>query len=158
MSSFDPEDHSMNHRNTKQRQAILEAIERHGGHLTADEVYKLVRRRYRRLSLGTVDRNLRVLAAQGAVRELDFGLSVAYFEAMKNPHYHLICRVCEQITDAEMPIERRLQALIRRAPGVGGFQIEEHRLDFIGLCVNCQRASQRDGSKAGTPKRAVKVR
>ena len=53
----------MNVRNTKQRQAIFEAIENHGGHLTADEIYKLVKRRFPRLSLGTVYRNLRVLGA-----------------------------------------------------------------------------------------------
>jgi Fe2+ or Zn2+ uptake regulation protein len=41
---------SMNVRNTKQRQAIFEAIENHGGHLTADEIYRLLKRRFPRLS------------------------------------------------------------------------------------------------------------
>jgi Fe2+ or Zn2+ uptake regulation protein len=133
----------MNFRNTKQRQAILEAIERHGGHLTADEVYQLVKRRFPRLSLGTVYRNLRVLAAQGAVRELDFGMAITYFEAARGSHYHLICRVCGKISDAEMPIERRLNAIAERAPDAGGFRIEEHRLDFIGVCAACQSKSGR---------------
>jgi Fur family peroxide stress response transcriptional regulator len=146
----------MNHRNTKQRQAILEAIERHGGHLTADDVHKMVRRRYRRLSLGTVYRNLRVLAAQGMVRELDFGMSVSFFETMKSPHYHLICRVCRRITDAEMPIERRLSALIRRTPIAGGFQIEEHRLDLIGICADCQEEGQPEGPQAVMPRHSSK--
>jgi Fe2+ or Zn2+ uptake regulation protein len=128
----------MNFRNTKQRQAILEAVERHGGHLTADEIYKLVKRRFPRLSLGTVYRNLRVLVAQGGVRELDFGLAVTYFEAVKDSHYHLICRICLKITDAESPLELRVKSLIERAPEVGGFRIEEHRLDFIGVCADCQ--------------------
>ncbi len=138
----------MNFRNTKQRQAILEAIERHGGHLTADEVYKLVQRRYPRLSLGTVYRNLRVLAAQGSVRELDFGMAITYFESVKDTHYHLICRICGEIADAEMPLERRLKAIVEQASGIGGFQVEEHRLDFIGVCAACQ----------AKPSRAVKLR
>ncbi len=128
----------MNIRNTKQRQAIFEAIERHGGHLTADEVYKLVRRRFPRLSLGTVYRNLRVLVSQGSLRELDFGMAVTYYETAKDAHYHLICRVCGSIDDAEMPIERRLQSVIGEAGKLGGFRIEEHRLDFIGICASCQ--------------------
>lgn len=88
---------SMKVRNTKQRQAIFEAIEHHGGHLTADEIYRLVKRRFPRLSLGTVYRNLRVLVARGG-----------------------------------------LQSVAGQAHNLGGFRIEEHRLDFIGVCAACQ--------------------
>jgi Fe2+ or Zn2+ uptake regulation protein len=143
---------SMNYRNTKQRQAILEAIERTGGHLTADEIYQLVKRRHPRLSLGTVYRNLRVLIKQSVVRELDFGVAITYFEMAKESHYHLICRVCGQITDAEMSLERELMALAQPAPGVGGFQIEEHRLDFIGVCASCQSKPARTARKMRTLK------
>ncbi len=150
MPRIDP----MNLRHTKQRQAILEAIEQHGGHLTADEIYKLVKRRFPRLSLGTVYRNLRVLVAQSSVRELDFGMAITYFESVKEPHYHLICRICFKITDAEMPLERRLKAIVERASGFGGFRIEEHRLDFIGVCAACQSKP----SKKGIGKRLLKTR
>lgn len=129
---------SMSVRNTKQRQAILEAIERHGGHLTADEIYRLVKRRFPRLSLGTVYRNLRLLVAQGDLRELDFGMRGAYFEITKDSHYHLICRVCGKIADADIPVERGLQSAVGQASNLGGFSIEEHRLDFIGVCAACQ--------------------
>jgi len=129
---------SMNVRNTKQRQAIFEAIERHGGHLTADEIYRLVKRHFPRLSLGTVYRNLRLLVAQGDLRELDFGMAVTYFETTKDSHYHLICRVCGSITDADIPVERGLQSVVGQARNLGGFCIEEHRLDFIGVCAACQ--------------------
>jgi Fe2+ or Zn2+ uptake regulation protein len=129
---------SMNVRNTKQRQAIFEAIENHDGHLTADEIYRLVKRRFPRLSLGTVYRNLRVLVAQGGLRELDFGMAVTYFETAKNSHYHLICRVCGSIADADIPVERGLHSVAGQARNLGGFRIEEHRLDFIGVCAACQ--------------------
>jgi len=128
----------MNVRNTKQRQAIFEAIENHGGHLTADDIYRLVKRRFPRLSLGTVYRNLRVLVAQGGLRELDFGIAATYFETAKDSHYHLICRVCWRIADADIPVERGLESVARQARNLGGFRIEEHRLDFIGVCAACQ--------------------
>ncbi len=128
----------MNFRNTKQRQAILEVIETHGGHLTADEVYKIAKRRHLRLSLGTVYRNLRVLVEQGAVRELDFGMAITHFEVVKDIHYHLVCRVCNGISDVEMELEQKLAKLVERSADVGGFQIEQHRLDFVGICENCQ--------------------
>ena len=138
----------MNIRNTKQRQAIFEAIERHGGHLTADEIHKLVKRRFPRLSLGTVYRNLRVLVAQDCLRELDFGMAVHHFETIKDSHYHLICRVCGSISDIEAPIEPRLNTLVAKARGIGGFQIEEHRLDFIGVCACCRSKPKKVGRNA----------
>jgi len=144
----------MNYRNTKQRQAILDAIEGHGGHLTAEEVYKIVKRRHPRLSLGTVYRNLRVLAEQGSVRELDFGMAVTYFETVKDAHYHLVCRVCGGTSDVEMELERKLMILVERALGARGFRIEQHRLDFVGVCKSCQSKPAR----AGRQVRALKTR
>ena len=144
----------MNYRNTKQRQAILDAIEGQGGHLTAEEIYRVVKRRHPRLSLGTVYRNLRVLAEQGSVRELDFGMAITYFETIKDTHYHLVCRVCGGISDVEMELERKLTALVERASRVDGFQIEQHRLDFVGVCESCQS----NPSQAGKQVRALKAR
>lgn len=113
-------------------------MEAHGGHLTAEEVYKIVKRRHPRLSLGTVYRNLRVLTQQGTVRELDFGMAITYFETTKDTHYHLVCRVCGGIVDVEMALEKKLMKLVTQARGEGGFMIEEHRLDFVGVCEACQ--------------------
>src|SRR6476660_6016183 len=96
------------HRRSKQRKAILEVIEERGGHLTADQVYALVRHRQPKLSLGTVYRNLRILVAQGLVRTLDSGGQFSLFEAAKAPHYHLICRVCGAVTDVEAPVDEQL--------------------------------------------------
>src|SRR5262245_39797398 len=133
----------MNHRNTKQRRVILDTVERHGGHLTADETYRLARRRQPHLSLGTVYRNLRMLAAQGVVQELDFRMAVSYFETTKAPHYHLICRVYEQIFDVELPIEVGLLNLVKRSPGISGFQIEDHLLEFISVCAACRDSGRK---------------
>jgi len=144
----------MNYRNTKQRQAILDAIENHGGHLTAEEIYKIVKRRHLRLSLGTVYRNLRVLAEQGSVRELDFGMAVSYFETIKDTHYHLVCRVCGKISDVAMELEQKLMALVEGTSNVGEFQVEQHRLDFVGVCKSCQEKPGR----AGKLTRALKAR
>ena len=153
----------MIYRNTKQRQAVLDAIEGHGGHLTAEEVYKIVKRRHPRLSLGTVYRNLRVLAKQDFVRELDFGMAITYFETVKDTHYHLVCRLCGGIADVEMELERKLMRMVERSSDVAldiasdirGFQIEQHRLDFVGICNSCQSTAA-SSLLAGKSKRAVK--
>jgi Fur family peroxide stress response transcriptional regulator len=141
----------MLHRQTKQRQAILEALERHGGHLTADQIYALVKPRFPRLSLGTVYRNLRVLIAQGNVRELDFGIGFSHFEVAKEAHYHFICRACGRIEDAALPVREHFTALAKRAVRARGFRIEDHRLDFIGLCLACQRTKRSAGKRVKKP-------
>lgn len=133
----------MQYRNTRQRQAVLDAIERHGGHLTADQIYAAVRKQFPRVSLGTVYRNLRVLLAHGSIRELRLGTSFSYFEKANEPHHHLICRVCGQLTDAEFPVSRQIQKIVERSQRSDGFLIEEHRLDFIGVCARCQHKSSR---------------
>ncbi len=139
-------------RQTRQRQAILEIIEQRGGHLTADQIYGLARKKFPRLSLGTVYRNLRVLASQGRVRELDFGVTFSYFEAAKGQHYHLICRVCGHIADLEGRIENKITAMVQRSRHAAGFMIEDHRLDFIGVCPQCQAKTSSPGKQQQSSK------
>ncbi len=127
---------------------MLEAIEHHGGHLTADRIYTLVKRQFPRLSLGTVYRNLRVLIAQGSIRELDFGGGFSHFEVAKDAHYHFICRVCGQVEDAEAPVNQRLTAIVERSARAMSFRVEDHRLDFVGVCEACQRAERRTSKRA----------
>ena len=50
-------------RNTRQREVILEELRKLASHPTAVGLYEIVRRRLPRISLGTVYRNLELLAA-----------------------------------------------------------------------------------------------
>ena len=133
----------MQYRRSRQREAILTALERQGGHLTADQIYLLVKAKFPRLSLGTVYRNLRILTAQGAVRELDLGQTYRHFELAKEAHYHLVCRSCGQVEDAEMPVDEAINLLAERSLVANGFKVEQHRLDFVGVCRDCQRPKKR---------------
>ena len=58
----------INRRITKQRQVILEELRKLNTHPSADEIYKVVRRRLPRISLGTVYRNLEVLVQMGEIQ------------------------------------------------------------------------------------------
>jgi Fe2+ or Zn2+ uptake regulation protein len=91
---------------------------------------------------------LRVLMAQGSVRELDFGVGVSHYEIAKEAHYHFICRACGHVEDAEMPVNNRLTAMVQRSARSVSFRVEDHRLDFIGVCQACQRAERRTNNQA----------
>jgi Fur family peroxide stress response transcriptional regulator len=51
------------------------------------------------------------------------------------PHPHLICIRCRKIMDADMS---PVQNLVQEVAGLSDFQIVSHRLDFYGLCPECQ--------------------
>ncbi|MGD9277844.1 MAG: transcriptional repressor, partial [Desulfobacterales bacterium] len=76
-----------NRRITKQRQVILEELRQMETHPSADEIYKVVRRRLPRISLGTVYRNLEVLAQMGEIQKLELSGSIKRYDWNTNKHY-----------------------------------------------------------------------
>ena len=70
-------------RNTRQREVILEELRKLRSHPTAPVLYEIVRRRLPRISLGTVYRNLELLAKSGVVRKLELSDSEARFDGNK---------------------------------------------------------------------------
>jgi Fur family peroxide stress response transcriptional regulator len=127
------------YRRSDQREAILSAIRSLGGHSTADQIYEAVKAIQPRVSLGTVYRNLRVLCDQGEIREVKSDANYSRFEIAGPRHYHLICRQCGSIEDCRMPIEQSLDEKVR---SFTSFKVEQHRLEFVGLCERCQSLSQ----------------
>ena len=58
-------------RNTRQRQVILEELRCLESHPTAAALHAIVRRRLPKISLGTVYRNLELLARKGMIQKLE---------------------------------------------------------------------------------------
>jgi len=74
---------------TPQRKVILEEVCKEGEHLTADEIYDRVRKRLPRISMGTVYRNLDLMASQGLIRKLQPDYPQMRFDGNTRDHYHL---------------------------------------------------------------------
>ena len=116
-------------------------------HPTADEIYRQVRRRLPRISLGTVYRNLELLARSGLVRKLETGGGKMRFDGIADPHYHIYCRVCGRVADLELAPLPDLEGLIADS---GGFRVTGHHLEFTGLCSRCRKDRPKQKS-AGSP-------
>ncbi len=125
----------MKYKRSKQRDRILELLEQTESHPTADWLYQKLKKKFPNLSLGTVYRNLNILAEQGLVEELPFGSTHDRYEAIKKPHYHLICQACGSVEDFDMP---RYTEINQQAQKMSGFHISRHRIDFFGTCKKCQ--------------------
>ena len=121
---------------SRQRERIYQAVRASQVHPTAQMVYEELRAQMPRLSLGTVYRNLHLLAEEGLLVELDG--PVARFDAQLRPHTHLGCMRCGCVADAEMAYGGGLDIQAAR----DGWQVESHSLIFNGICPACGKESE----------------
>ena len=122
-------------RKSRQRQVILDEIQRLSSHPSAAELYEIVRRRLPRISLGTVYRNLELLAQSGVIRKLESGGSEARFDGNVEPHYHVRCVRCGRVDDAPGLPGDLLKDEIR---DLGGYKVIGYRLELAGICPACR--------------------
>ena len=119
---------------TPQRAAIYGALAGTTSHPTADDLYRVVRRRHPMISRNTVYYTLGVLRETGLIREVNVGHEGARFDANMSLHHHLICLTCRRIQDVTD------DALDRLTVSQGDFEILGHRVEFHGYCAKCRRS------------------
>src|SRR5437762_4077515 len=83
---------------TQPRRLILEAVRATDAHPSASMVHRTVRRRLPRVSLATVYRNLRRLAAEGFLLERA-GADGLRFDGNIDRHDHFTCIACRRVFD-----------------------------------------------------------
>jgi Fur family ferric uptake transcriptional regulator len=118
---------------TRQRRLILEALQGVTSHPTADEIFSMVRAKLPRISLGTVYRNLELLAAAGQILCLERIGAQKRFDGDTRRHHHVRCRVCGKIGDIFSPVA---VPPLPETP-VPGFSLHGVDMTFIGLCREC---------------------
>ena len=71
------------------------------GHVTADELYDLVRREDPGIGRATVYRTLQWMVAGGIAHKVDFGEGRSRFEpSLRHPrHFHLVCTECHRSSE-----------------------------------------------------------
>jgi len=135
-------------RNTPQRRVILEELQKTSSHPTAAELYAKVRRRLPRISLGTVYRNLDLLAEMERIQKLDLGGGEARFDGNLDAHYHVRCVRCGRVDDVHgLPAGARIDGPREAA----GYEILGHRLEFVGVCPHCKDPPETEHTGAPSP-------
>lgn len=123
---------------SRQREAILAAVQSTKCHPTADWVYAEVRKDIPNISLGTVYRNLSMLAENGMIQRLNIGTTVEHFDGNPEIHYHVCCDVCGRIDDIEgEPFKDFNKWAGERFDG----EIYGHYTMFVGKCSDCKEAN-----------------
>jgi Fur family transcriptional regulator, ferric uptake regulator len=121
---------------TTQRQIILEELAKVTSHPTASELYDMVRKRLPRIGLGTVYRNLDLMADSGMILKLEVGGTQKRFDATTEDHYHIRCSSCGKVDDIDVPV---IQELVAQAAETTPYKILGHHVEFSGICSGCQK-------------------
>ena len=125
---------------TPQRKEILKIFVEKGGHMSAEDVYSVLRENDSEIGLATVYRALDLLSELGILVRMDFGDGCARYELNTadpklHHHHHLICLKCKKVIEFEEDLLDELEANIAKK---SGFQILNHEVKFFGYCSDCR--------------------
>ena len=124
----------MNLKVTKQRLAILEALNRGQAHVTAQEVYEIVNQNYPEMGFATVYRFLRKLTDHKYVTEVRMGGMPARYELSSDHHHdHITCTQCGKIVEFQNEDIEKLQLEVTKSHN---FIMTHHVLELYGVCSN----------------------
>lgn len=131
---------SQGYKLTPQREATLRVLlENEEDHLSAEDVFMLVKDKAPEIGLATVYRTLELLSELHVLEKMNFGDGVARYDLRNDNthhhHHHMICIQCgsvnEILDDWLAPLEEQIEREYQ-------FRVIDHRLDFQGICRNCR--------------------
>lgn len=93
-------------------------------------------------SQSSLYRNLAILEQCGAVHRIASTDDVARYELteeLSEHHHHVVCQACGRIDDIVLPaaLERALGDAAAEARRQQDFDVDSHRLEFVGTCSTC---------------------
>ena len=138
---------------TPQRKAVLQVLADSVQHPSVVQIYRQVKKEFPMTSLATIYKTVTVLKELGEVLELGFADGSNRYDGRRpNPHPHLICIQCHKILDPDVDGWRDLPQALSSSTG---FRILSHRLDFYGICPQCQKRKGAKSRDTGTPSSRV---
>jgi Fur family ferric uptake transcriptional regulator len=131
--------HENDYKITPQRRVILKVfLDNVEHHLSAEEIYNIVRVTNPEIGLATVYRTLDLLAELEILQKVNFGDGRSRYEFSDTEvhhHHHLICLKCGEVTEFDDDKLEELEAAIGKK---SGFKIIDHQVKFFGYCQKCQ--------------------
>lgn len=126
---------------TRQRELLVRTFLETDGHLSADELFELVKQRDEKLGFATVFRTLKALTECKLARETDLSDGRTRFEKLyKRPdHHHIVCEKCNKTIEFYSPELEELEEEILAKYHV---KARRQRLQIFGICEDCQNKRQ----------------
>jgi Fe2+ or Zn2+ uptake regulation protein len=137
MTNISSNDKSVVRRATTQRELVLKAIceinEGSGEHPTARAIFEMVSQS-RKMSFGTVYRNLQILTEEGEIICVQTDHDAVRYDRRRDRHHHFHCLRCGKVFDSPFPYSDDID---KEAAKNSAFVIEFHTITFKGLCPEC---------------------
>jgi len=129
---------------TTQRILVLEALSScPDGHLTAEEIYDLVRAAYPEIGLATVYRTIQLLLELHLIDRINLDDGFVRYEIgemkesrTRHHHHHLICRQGGKVISFQDDLLEELEEKIQRTMH---FTVSDHEVKLYGYCEECRR-------------------
>lgn len=120
---------------SRQREIIHHTVLQNAIHPTADMVYTMVRAQEPNISLGTVYRNLNLLAEQGLLKKICIPNASDHFDGRVDDHNHILCEKCGHMFDIDIGDLSILDKIIEKE---SEFIITGYEVLLTGICPDCQ--------------------
>lgn len=123
---------------THPRRVIISVLEKASTPLSPQTIHQRSMEASEEIGLVSVYRTLDLLAELGLVRRVHgHDECQGYVLASPGHHHHMVCRNCAAAVEFSGMDD--LSALIGHIEEETGFKVDEHLLQFSGLCPLCQR-------------------
>ncbi|MEK6647386.1 MAG: transcriptional repressor [Candidatus Firestonebacteria bacterium] len=122
---------------TQQREEILDEFLHIDKHITADELYYKVKKKYPKIGYATVYRTLKLINECNLANEIKLGSGKTKFEQKSagRHHDHLICIKCGIFIEVE---EEKIEKSQNKLALNNNFTPTSHKLEIYGFCKNCR--------------------
>jgi len=134
---------------SSKREQIVNVFLRQEGHLSADDLFDLIRKDDHRISRATVYRTLQWMVDAGIARKVDFGEGRFRFEhSYRQPrHFHLICKSCHRSFEF---LSSDIEVLVEEVANARGFTPSQSVVQIYGTCEECRTGRTATGGDGHT--------
>src|SRR6185436_4865242 len=124
-------------KHSAKRDQIRDVFLHQRGHLSADDLFDLVRREHPGIGRATVYRTLQWMVDAGIARKVDFGEGRSRFEpSYRHPrHFHLICTTCHSSSEF---LSSDVESLLEEIAGARQFTTTQATVQIHGICEQCR--------------------
>jgi Fur family transcriptional regulator, ferric uptake regulator len=127
------------YRLTPQRTMVIDILHNANQHISAEEIFMELKRKYPYANVSTVYRTLELLNELGLAAVIETKEGIARYHVKEHSyHHHLICNKCG--TMAELPMSE-LMPLEKGLVKKYGFKADLRHIAVFGVCSKCQQTA-----------------
>jgi Fur family ferric uptake transcriptional regulator len=124
-------------KHSAKRDRIVDVFLRQKGHVSADDLFELVRREHPGIGRATVYRTLQWMVEADIARKVDFGEGRSRFEpSYRHPrHFHLICTTCHRSSEF---LSSDVESVMEEVAAERRFTPAQSVVQIYGTCEECR--------------------